>query len=59
MKKTSFLIDFQFLILSLIVLCVLFIPIPIHAGEFYHCLDKEGNETLSDSPVDGQTCTKS
>ena len=58
MKKTSFIIDFQFLTLSLVVLCVLFIPILIFAGEFYQCHDKGGNETLSDFPVDGQTCTQ-
>jgi Aspartyl protease len=56
MKKTSFIIDFQFLTLSLVVLSVLFIPILIYAGEFYKCNDKGGNETLSDFPVDGQTC---
>jgi len=59
MKKTSFIIDFQFLTLSLVVLGVLFIPILIYAGEFYQCHDKGGNETLSDFPIDGQTCTQS
>jgi predicted aspartyl protease len=58
MKKTSFIIDFKFLTLSLVVLCILFIPILIFAGEFYQCHDKGGNETLSDFPVDGQTCTQ-
>jgi hypothetical protein len=56
MKKTAFLIYFQFLTLSFIVLCLLFIPAPILAGTFYHCLDKAGNETLVDSPVEDQTC---
>jgi len=56
MKKTSFLIDFQFLTLSLVVWCVLFIPILVYAGTFYHCLDKGGNETLSNFPLEDQTC---
>jgi hypothetical protein len=58
MKKTSFLIDFQFLTLSLIVLCVTSIPITTYAGTFYRCLDSAGNETLLDFPVDGQTCNQ-
>ena len=55
MKRTS-LIGFQFLTLSLVILCVLFIPIIIHAGTFYNCADKEGNVTISDYPQGGQTC---
>jgi len=58
MKKTSFLIDFQLLTLSLVVLGVLIIPILIYAGTFYRCFDKDGNETLLDYPVEGQTCTQ-
>ena len=58
MKKTSFLIDFQFLTLSLVVLFLLFIPIHVYAGTFYHCFDKGKNETLSDFPLEGQTCTQ-
>jgi len=56
MKKTSFLIDFQFLTLPLVVLCALFIPIHVYAGTFYNCHDKGGNETLSNFPIEGQTC---
>jgi predicted aspartyl protease len=56
MKKTSFLIDFQFLTLSLVVLCVLFMPILVSAGTFYNCQDKGGNKTLSNFPIEGQTC---
>jgi clan AA aspartic protease (TIGR02281 family) len=58
MKNKSFLIYFQFLTLSLVVLCVLFIPIYIYAGTFYNCIDEDGNETLSDYPVGGQRCTQ-
>jgi predicted aspartyl protease len=56
MKETSFLVDFQFLKLCLVVLCILFIPMLVCAGTFYRCLDKSGNETLLDFPLDGQTC---
>jgi clan AA aspartic protease (TIGR02281 family) len=56
MKKISFPIDFRFLTLSLVLSFVLFIPILIYAGTFYNCIDKDGNETLSDVPVYGQTC---
>ena len=55
MKRTSFLNDFQFLTLSVVILCV-FIPIIIYAGTFYNCTDKEGNITISDYPKGGQTC---
>jgi predicted aspartyl protease len=58
MKKTSFRTDFQFLTLLFVVLCTLFIPMLIYAGGFYQCHDRGGNETLSDFPVDGQTCTQ-
>jgi predicted aspartyl protease len=56
MKKTPFLIDLHFPTLSFVVLCILFIPLLTYAGTFYHCIDKAGNNTLSDYPVDGQTC---
>lgn len=58
MKKTSFLIGFQFRRLSLVLVFVLFIPLVVYAGTFYRCLDKDGNETLLDFPADGQTCTQ-
>jgi predicted aspartyl protease len=58
MKKTSFLIGFQFRRLSLVSFFVLFIPVIIYAGTFYQCLDKDGNQTLLDFPADGQTCTQ-
>jgi predicted aspartyl protease len=56
MKKISLLNYFQFLMLSLVILFILFIPIYIYAGTFYNCTDNEGNETLSDYPVGGQSC---
>jgi len=49
--------NFKFLTRSLVVLCLLFIPVFIHAGTFYKCVDKGGTETLLDFPVEGQTCT--
>ena len=58
MKKTSCLIDFQFLPLSLVVLCVLFMPMLVSAGTFYNCHDKGGNDTLSNIPIEGQTCVQ-
>lgn len=57
MKKT-FLINRQFLTISLVVLVVFFIPILIYAGTFYTCTDKKGNDSLSSYPVDGQTCVE-
>ena len=56
MKKTSVPIDFRFLTLSFVVLCVLFMPILVYAGTFYNCHDKGGNDTLSNIPIEGQTC---
>ena len=56
MKKALFPIDFKFPKLWLVVLGILFIPFIIYAGEFYQCFDKDGNETLIDSPVEGQKC---
>ncbi len=56
MKKSSLLTYFQSLILSSAVLYVLFIPIITYAGTFYRCIDKGGNETLLDFPLEGQAC---
>ncbi|MEN6375199.1 MAG: retropepsin-like aspartic protease [Smithella sp.] len=56
MKKISFLIDFKCLTLLLVLSFVLFIPMLGYAGTFYNCIDNDGNETLSDVPVYGQTC---
>jgi predicted aspartyl protease len=58
MKKTSFLISFRSLTQLLVVLSVLISPMLIYAGTIYRCLDNDGGETLSDFPVDGQTCTQ-
>lgn len=47
--------DFSFLaVLAAVIL--LFMPVIIHAGTFYSCVDSEGNETLSDYPVGGKKC---
>lgn len=56
MKKSSFRIDFQFLTATLVVIFVLLLPGIVHAGTFYHCIDKDGNKTLVDYPMDGQKC---
>lgn len=56
MKKKHFLIKNHCSILLLISFIVLFMPILIHAGTFYKCLDKHGNETLLDFPVEDQSC---
>ena len=57
MKKISSLINFQFLALCLIVSCILLIPTLIHAGTYYNCIDKQGNASFSDYPVEDQICT--
>ncbi|MEN6620554.1 MAG: retropepsin-like aspartic protease [Smithella sp.] len=56
MNTTKFHINCKFLTLSLIGLCLLFIPGLVYAGTFFHCTDKSGNETLLDFPIEGQTC---
>jgi hypothetical protein len=56
MKKISVLIDFQFTMQSLIILCVLLTPIFIYAGTFYRCTDNNGNEILTDHPSAGKDC---
>jgi hypothetical protein len=56
MKKRSFVFDHYFAVSSFIVLFILFMPFFIYAGTFYSCVDKEGNETLSDYPLGGKTC---
>jgi predicted aspartyl protease len=43
--------------LWLAVLSVFIVPLVVNAGDFYKCRDKYGNESLIDSPVEGQTCT--
>ncbi|MGV8058176.1 MAG: TIGR02281 family clan AA aspartic protease [Smithellaceae bacterium] len=58
LEKSSFLTYFQYLIISSVVLCVLFIPSFTYAGTFYRCIDKGGNETLLDFPLEGQACTQ-
>jgi predicted aspartyl protease len=57
MKIRIFLNDFILLKLIFVILSLLFIPLFVDAGTFYHCLDDRGNETLLDSPIDGQKCT--
>ena len=56
MRKTSFLIAPRFIMPSLIILSILFAPFFAYAGTLYSCIDKEGNETLSDYPLGGKTC---
>lgn len=56
MKKNPFPIKNHCSILLLIPFIVLLMPILIHAGTFYKCLDKHGNETLLDFPVEDQSC---
>lgn len=46
----------KFLILSLIGLGLLFMPVLVYAGTFFHCTDEGGHETLLDFPLEGQTC---
>jgi len=52
-KRRPLLID---TVSSLIVLYVLFLPFPTDAGTFYSCVDKEGNEVISDYPLSGRSC---
>ncbi|PKN73987.1 MAG: hypothetical protein CVU52_06905 [Deltaproteobacteria bacterium HGW-Deltaproteobacteria-10] len=56
MKRTSLPAYFQLLIISSLVFCVLFIPVITYAGTFYRCIDKGGDETLLDFPLEGQAC---
>ena len=56
MKKTSALIDFQFTIPLLIILCLLFTPIFAYAGTFYRCIDANGSEIISDQPLSAKSC---
>jgi hypothetical protein len=56
MKKTLVLIDFQFTVLSLIILCTLFTPIFAYAGTFCRCTDKNGNEIITDCLSLGKDC---
>jgi len=48
--------SFQILILLLIAIGFLLVPVLIHAGTFYNCIDRDGNETMSSYPIDGQDC---
>ena len=56
MRKILFLNNWLTLYFSFIILNVLLMPGPVFAGPFYHCVDKNGNESLLDSPMDDQTC---
>src|SRR4030042_5565887 len=57
MKRTSFLIASRSIVLQLIIISTfVFASFFVYAGTFYSCVDKEGNETLSDYPVGGKTC---
>lgn len=55
-KNKSIPVDIQFVTLSLIVLCLIFMSRPAWAGTFYLCTDKAGSEIIVDSPVEGYTC---
>jgi hypothetical protein len=56
MKKTLSIIGIQITIPSLIVLCVLFTPLFAYAGAVYSCVDKDGNEIITDNPIDAKAC---
>ncbi|MBN1470629.1 MAG: clan AA aspartic protease [Syntrophaceae bacterium] len=56
MDKKKITVDLKKLKLWAAVLIILMIPLIINAGNFYKCLDKYGNESLVDFPVDGQAC---
>lgn len=55
-KKTSFLINFHFIMASLVILFILFTPFFTYAGTLYRCVDTEGNETATDHLVGGSIC---
>ncbi len=42
-----------------VILTVLLTPFFTFAGTIYHCVDKQGNLTISDYPLDGKTCRPS
>jgi hypothetical protein len=58
MKKTSFLITPHLIILSSIIFSILFVPVFACAESraYYRCVDKEGNEIISNNPVGDYTC---
>src|SRR4030066_332502 len=56
MKKTSFLSDFKFLALSIVISCVLLMPAIVHAGTFYSCVDREVDvQFVMDTGAEGTT----
>lgn len=55
MKKQSFLIGLHFM-MPLTILFILFMPIPIYAGDYYKCIDSNGNEIITNQPIDMKTC---
>ncbi len=56
MKKIPLITSHQRLTLWFIFFCVFIMPAFVFGGTFYKCLDKNGNETLLDFPVEDQTC---
>lgn len=58
MKKVLFINNLQRPLLSLFLFFVLWMPALVYGGTFYKCLDKNGNETLLDFPVENQSCVQ-
>lgn len=58
MKRSSPFFRCKFILPVLVGLWMSFIPIQTYAFVFYTCVDKDGHETLSDSPLEDQACTQ-
>jgi len=56
MKKEAFLFEPDCLKLFLVAWIILWITSPVSAETFYRCVDETGNESLLDSPIEGQKC---
>lgn len=56
MNKIPFSNSLQSTLLSFMLSFVLLMPALVYGGTFYKCLDKNGNETLLDFPVEDQSC---
>ena len=56
MKNKSFVSYFKITMQLLIFLCAFVFASFTYAGTIYRCVDREGNEIISDYPLDGLTC---
>jgi hypothetical protein len=55
-ENKLFLIEAHFIMPLLIILYLLFMPFNAHAATIFVCVDKAGNEIITDSPTEGNIC---